>query len=188
MTQITVGRISNPSVSTVPLRLHHNAYVCRDLEETRRFYEDVLGWPLVAVWRAHDIVFGEDIEYCHNFYRFVDGSLLAFFVFDKPSLQQRFSEFGPHSPFVHLALQIDQERQNEVETRLREAGLKTQRIDHGYCQSLYVTDPNGLNHEFTVDHPDWPQIEAACAATAHDDLRRWLGGDRTTNNEWRSQV
>ena len=27
--------------------LHHNAYRCRDSEETRRFYEDFLGLPLV---------------------------------------------------------------------------------------------------------------------------------------------
>ncbi len=26
--------------------LHHNAYRCRDSEETRRFYEDFLGLPL----------------------------------------------------------------------------------------------------------------------------------------------
>ena len=29
--------------------LHHNAYRCRDSEETRRFYEDFLGLPLVLV-------------------------------------------------------------------------------------------------------------------------------------------
>src|SRR5205085_1853664 len=28
-------------------KLHHNAYRCRDSEETRRFYEDFLGLPLV---------------------------------------------------------------------------------------------------------------------------------------------
>ena len=26
--------------------LHHNAYRCRDSEETRQFYEDFLGLPL----------------------------------------------------------------------------------------------------------------------------------------------
>ena len=31
------------------LGLHHNAYRCRDAEETRHFYEDVLGLPLVHV-------------------------------------------------------------------------------------------------------------------------------------------
>ena len=40
----------------VPIRgLHHYAYRCRDCEETRAFYEDVLGLPLVHVIRS-DIV------------------------------------------------------------------------------------------------------------------------------------
>jgi glyoxylase I family protein len=29
----------------LPSRLHHTAYVTRDLEATRRFYEDLLGFP-----------------------------------------------------------------------------------------------------------------------------------------------
>jgi catechol-2,3-dioxygenase len=58
-------------------------------------------------------------------------------------------------------------------------------IDHGYCASLYVTDPNGLNLEFTVDHPEADKIAAKRTASAHDDLRKWLAGDRSTNNEWR---
>ncbi len=28
--------------------LHHNAYRCRDSEETRKFYEDFLGLPLAG--------------------------------------------------------------------------------------------------------------------------------------------
>ena len=32
--------------------LHHNAYRCRDSEETRRFYEDFLGLPLAARSRS----------------------------------------------------------------------------------------------------------------------------------------
>ena len=32
--------------------LHHNAYRCRDSEETRRFYEDFLGLPLVTRSRS----------------------------------------------------------------------------------------------------------------------------------------
>lgn len=61
-------------------------------------------------------------------------------------------------------------------------------IDHGYCGSLYVTNPNGLNLEFTVDHPRANEIAAKRTVSAHEDLRRWLRGDRTTNNERRDQV
>jgi len=41
---------------TVPVHgLHHIAYRCRDAEETRHFYEDLLGLPLVHVVRADTV-------------------------------------------------------------------------------------------------------------------------------------
>ena len=42
----------NPSTPMVPIHgLHHFAYRCRDAEETRHFYEDLLGLPLThIVW------------------------------------------------------------------------------------------------------------------------------------------
>jgi len=33
-----------------PSRLHHNAYVVKDLEKTRAFYEDIIGMPF---WRFY---------------------------------------------------------------------------------------------------------------------------------------
>ena len=173
---------------TVPVRLHHAAYVCRDLEQTRKFYEDVLGWPLVAAWRECDKVFGEDqLYYCHLFFQIADGGALAFFHFADPKQHEKFAHYGPHSPFVHLALKIaDADGQREIERRLRAAGHETMVIEHGYCVSLYVTDPNGLNLEFTVDHAEADKINAKRLASAHKDLEGWLRGDRTLNNEWRS--
>ena len=37
--------------------------------------------------------------------------------------------------------------------------------------------------EWTVDHEDVEQINTDKAASAHDDLRKWLSGDHTPNNE-----
>jgi glyoxylase I family protein len=173
---------------TVPVRLHHAAYVCRDLEQTRKFYEDVLGWPLVAAWRECDKVFGEnELYYCHLFFQIADGGALAFFHFADPKQHEKFAHYGPHSPFVHLALKIaDADGQREIERRLQTAGHETMVIDHGYCVSLYVTDPNGLNLEFTVDHAEADKIASKRLASAHKDLEGWLRGDRSLNNEWRN--
>ena len=36
----------------------------------------------------------------------------------------------------------------------------------------------------------WRTFESRAAkrsASAHEDLRKWLAGDRTTNNEWRAE-
>ena len=37
-------------LSKLPSRLHHNAFVVKDHEVNRRFFEDLLGIPLVATW------------------------------------------------------------------------------------------------------------------------------------------
>ncbi len=173
--------------NSIPARLHHNAYVCRDLEGTRKFYEGTLGWPLVAVWREHDHVFNDDLDYCHLFFQIGDGGMLAFFRFADPAKQEKYAQYGPHSPFVHIALKADAATQDEIKQRLEAAGHETSIIDHGYCRSLYVTDPNGLNLEFAVDHPDWDKICAKRAANADADFKAWLKGDRNTNNEWRPE-
>src|SRR3954471_20752483 len=65
----------------VPINgLHHFAYRCKDAEETRHFYEDILGLPLFHYIRA-DVVpsTGEYCPYVHIFFRMTDGSCLAFF-------------------------------------------------------------------------------------------------------------
>jgi catechol 2,3-dioxygenase-like lactoylglutathione lyase family enzyme len=179
------GRSNGVKRNSIPARLHHNAYVCRDLEATRKFYEGTLGWPLAAVWREHDRVFDDDLEYCHLFFQIGDGGMLAFFRFADPAKHEKYAQYGPHSPFVHIALKVDEETQKEIRRRLEADGFKTDTIDHGYCVSLYVTDPNGLNLEFAADHPDWDKICAKRAASADADFKAWLAGDRTTNNEWR---
>ena len=50
---------TNPNGSATPTaaRLHHNAYVTRDQEATRRFYEDLIGLPLIATWCEADELF-----------------------------------------------------------------------------------------------------------------------------------
>src|SRR4029079_16273219 len=67
--KLAKGKLASAKPETIPTRLHHAAYVCRDLEQTRKFYEDILGWPMVAAWRDCDKVFGEDeLYYCHLFF------------------------------------------------------------------------------------------------------------------------
>jgi glyoxylase I family protein len=87
-------------------RLHHNAYVTRDLEATRHFYEDLLGLPLVATWCESDHLFGAERVYCHCFFGLADDSALAFFQFAKPEDQQLFGPKMPDSPFHHIALNL----------------------------------------------------------------------------------
>ena len=59
--------------------LHHNAYRCRDSEQTRRFYEDFLGLPLAGSLEIRETKTGRATSVLHTFYRLGDGSFLAFF-------------------------------------------------------------------------------------------------------------
>ena len=90
-----------------PIRLHHNAYVTRDQEKTRQFYEDVIGMPLVATWCESDELFGKMRTYCHTFFGMADGGALAFFQFENPQDQEQFGPKMPASPFHHIALAVD---------------------------------------------------------------------------------
>ena len=57
----------------LPSRLHHNAYVVKDLEKTRQFYEDLIGLPLQATWCEKTELFGKERVYAHCFFGLADG-------------------------------------------------------------------------------------------------------------------
>jgi len=176
------------TLKNLPSRLHHTAYVTRDLEATRKFYEEVIGLPLVATWCEVDELFGAERVYCHLFFALGDGGALAFFKFAKPEDEALFGPKMPETPFHHIALNVDAETQRDIEQRLRAAGYSEPRmyvLEHGYCRSVYVTDPNGLILEFTRDHPDVQKINATRRASAHSELKRWIAGDHTSNNVYR---
>src|SRR5690348_2639473 len=59
--------------------LHHNAYRCRDSEQTRQFYEGFLGLPLSGSLEIRETKTGRKTSVLHTFYRLDDGSYLAFF-------------------------------------------------------------------------------------------------------------
>jgi len=176
------------SATQLPARLHHTAYVSSNLEATRAFYEDLIGLPLLATWCESDMLFGKERTYCHCFFGMGDGSALAFFQFANADDQAQFGPKMPSSPFHHIALMVSTEVQESIEKRLRAAGYAEPKIyvlEHGYCKSLYVTDPDGMICEFTVDHPDAEKINAKRRLDARSELQRWLGGNHTSNNMFR---
>ena len=172
----------------LPSRLHHNAYVTKDMAATRHFYEDILGFPLLATWCEQDELFGALRVYCHCFFGIGDGGALAFFQFATKEDAEQFGPPMPFSPFHHIALNIDGAAQAAIEKRIAAAGLKEPRtfvLEHGYCRSVYVTDPNGMIVELTRDAPNVAQINADRLADAHAELKRWLAGDHHSNNDYR---
>jgi glyoxylase I family protein len=172
----------------LPSRLHHNAFVTRDQEATRHFYEDLIGLPLIATWTEADELFGALRVYAHTFYGLGDGSALAFFQFANAEDADLFGPQMPDTPFHHIALKVNKEVQDAIEGRLKAANWRPEEtyvLEHGYCRSLYVPDPNGLLIEFTLDAPNSDAISETRLASAHADLTRWLGGDHSSNNDYR---
>ena len=85
--------------------LHHNAYRCRDSEETRRFYEDFLGLPLSGTLDIKETKSGRKTSTLHTFYRLDDGSYLAFF--EAPDMPFEFKQ--QHDFDLHIALEVSRE-------------------------------------------------------------------------------
>ena len=163
------------TLTKLPNRLHHTAYVTRDQEATRHFYEDIVGLPLVATWAESDELFGAVRTYCHTFFGLGDGGALAFFQFADESDANLFGPKMPDTPFHHIALHVDAETQDEIEQRLVQAGFTPPQmfvLEHGYCRSLYAVDPNGMIVEFTRDANGVDQITADRRSDAHTELAR----------------
>ena len=127
--------------------LHHNAYRCRDSEETRRFYEDFLGLPLVQALRIRESKSGRRTDALHTFYRMDDGSCLAFF--EAPDMP---FEFKPqHDYDLHIALEVKPEVLLPMLEKGEAAGIETRGVsDHGFIDSIYFRDPNGYVIELTA--------------------------------------
>ncbi|MGE0734668.1 MAG: VOC family protein [Alphaproteobacteria bacterium] len=155
--------------------LHHFAYKCRDPEETRVFYEDVLGLPLVHVFEEHDVktTTGDTVSFAHFFFQMRDGSYIAFFDLG----DGRKTAADPATPlFVnHLALRVDSN--DELLTfkdRLEAAGHEVVGpMEHGdFARSIYFWDPNGIRMEFSFTIQS-PEHAKASALDAHAQLKRW---------------
>lgn len=169
----------------LPLRLHHYAFVVRDQEVNRAFFEDVLGLPLVATWceRVFNTELQREVAYCHTFFGLADGGALAFFQFADEEMYQRSKAVYPEvARFQHIALKVDRRTFDEIDRRLAAADVARRQTDHGYCLSLYVMSPDGLRVEFTVDPDNVADINAERRADAHAELTRWLAGNHEPNN------
>jgi glyoxylase I family protein len=173
----------------LPLRLHHNARVVRDHEVNRRFFEDLLGIPLVATWceKTFSQEMQREIEFCHTFFGLADGGALAFFQFADPEMYALTQAEKPAKigRYDHIAFKATPQTYEELKERLDAAGEKYRETNHGYCKSIYIASPDGLIVEFTQDPDDVAEIDAIRRADAHSELKRWLAGDRRTNNDLR---
>lgn len=152
--------------------LHHNAYRCRDTEQTRQFYEDFLGLPLVEALLIEETKTGRATNVLHTFYAMDDGSCLAFFeVPDAP-----FEFRDQHDYDLHIALTVPETSLAPLLEKGEAAGIESRGIsDHGFVRSIYFRDPNGYVIELcappAVANPAFFDADEALAT-----VRAWQAG------------
>jgi len=159
--------------------LHHNAYRCRDSEETRKFYEGFLGLPLAAALEIKETKSGRQTNTLHTFYRLGDGSYLAFF--EAPDMPFEFKV--QHDYDLHIALEVAYDTLAPMLEKGRKAGLEARGIsDHGFIHSIYFRDPNGYVIELTARLPNHEQATDPAQNEARAKLSRWQAEKTTKRN------
>ena len=155
--------------------LHHNAYRCRDAEETRQFYEGFLGLPLVNAFEIKETKSGRATSALHHFYRMDDGSCLAFFeATDMPFEFKR-----QHDYDLHIALEIPYDQLQPMLDKGKRAGIESRGIsDHGFIHSIYFRDPNGYVIELTARLPNHAEATDPKKNAARAKLDRWTSAKR----------
>ncbi len=152
--------------------LHHNAYRCRDSEETRKFYEDFLGLPLAGTLRIKETKSGRQTDTLHTFYEMDNGSYLAFF--EAPDQPFEFKE--QHDFDLHIALEVQREVLEPMMAKGKAAGIETRGIaDHHFIHSIYFRDPSGY------------VIELTAKLDNHDDnMNPTTNGARSKLDDWQA--
>jgi catechol 2,3-dioxygenase-like lactoylglutathione lyase family enzyme len=120
--------------------VHHVALLCSDVEQTVRFYQELLEFPLTEMFENRDYRGST-----HFFFDIGSGNALAFFDF--PGL-----DLGPYAEVLgglqHLAISVSPERWEHLRGKLDAAGIHS---EHVSGSSLYFADPDGVRLELIRD-------------------------------------
>jgi len=151
-------------------KLHHNAYRCRDSEQTRKFYEGFLGLPLAGTLLIDETKSGRKTSTLHTFYELDDGSYLAFF--EAPDMAFEFKH--QHDYDLHIALEVDAPVLAQMLEKGRAAGIEVRGVsDHAFIHSIYFRDPNGYVIELCSKMPQHDQAMNRDTNGARAKLDRW---------------
>ncbi len=155
--------------------LHHNAYRCRDTEETRQFYEEFLGLPLIEALQIDETKTGRSAKVLHTFYQMDDGSCLAFF--DAP--EEPFEFKAQQDYDLHIALTVPEDKLQPMLEKGQALGIESRGIsEHGFVRSIYFRDPNGYVIELCAP-PETLSDEFFNPTDAHEKVKNWQSGKST---------
>jgi catechol 2,3-dioxygenase-like lactoylglutathione lyase family enzyme len=174
--------------------INHLALVCRDMDETVAFYQDVMGMPLVKTIELPNNM-GQ-----HFFFDCGNGDSLAFFWFPNapeaaPGIASPAAVPGvgdlatAHGSMNHVAFDVPADKIEEYVEKLKAKGLNpTPLINHDdsprqisremypgvFVRSVYFMDPNGILLEFACWTRTFTDEDVKHRPARHADREKYL--------------
>jgi len=158
------------------MAFHHVALVATDIDASHRFYTEAMGFTLVKTVVAPTGSPGGGWAK-HLFYDTGGNGLLALWDLHDDTIPDGFDPaistgLGLPAWVNHIA--FDAPDLEDLQGRCRrwqEHGIEVVEIDHGWCRSIYATDPNGILVEFCCTTVRFTEADATAAAHALADPR-----------------
>jgi catechol 2,3-dioxygenase-like lactoylglutathione lyase family enzyme len=124
-----------------------------NLDRTRAFYEEILGFKQVV---ADTLLIREGGRLRHAFFDVGRGQLVGFMeARDVPGVARDYDAginrgLGVPAAFYHFAFEAGSETAlADKRQQLRDRGVEVSDVvDHGWAKSIYFQDPNGLSLEY----------------------------------------
>jgi catechol 2,3-dioxygenase len=147
-----------PRGAVSPVGLNHLVINVRDIEESHRFWTEILGFRQVGQVRARPdrpnppkmrFYSGDHSgKLNHHDIALVENK-------DLPAPPQDWNMFGMPCAINHIAIALpNREAWLRQLAYLQEKGVKfDRRVDHGMTHSLYIHDPNGYGVELLYELP-----------------------------------
>jgi catechol 2,3-dioxygenase-like lactoylglutathione lyase family enzyme len=120
--------------------VHHAAHISSDVERTIRFFDGVLGFPLLEMFENRDYEGST-----HFFFDLGHGNTLAYFDLPGLDLPEYAEVLGGHH---HLAISMERSEWEAARARLEAAGVEYAHVDGS---SLYFRGPDGERLELISD-------------------------------------
>ena len=159
------------------MSFHHIAIATTDMKATHKFYTEAMGFELVRVEKANT---GPGTDWAkHFFYDTGNGEMMAFWEIHSEEIGTEFptsisAGLGLPRWSNHIAFGADTEDEFQAAiTRINQAGYDVVEIDHHWCKSIYVDDPNEIMVEFCLTTREFDENDRASALEALelDELR-----------------
>ena len=131
---------------------HHVALVTNDLAATHRFYTEAMGFTLAKVVIGPTENSGGWAR--HVFYDTGDGLMAFWELHDDqlPAVDPAISTgIGLPAWVNHLAFRAGPDGLIPHRDRWVDHGIDVVELNHGFCVSIYATDPNGILVEWCND-------------------------------------